>query len=124
MLSARIDIITKEKLNERLAMGLVHVINSLIRLLNRTRTRTGSHGICLKNILELICNEAVEFYLRLDHGLKQDVREWLTGSHNVNMNSTYNAELALLMDIVYKINKILIYLLFHSFLMLRKGGMI
>ena len=29
----------------------------------------GSHGT-LRTILELICNESVEFNLRLDHGLK------------------------------------------------------
>ena len=33
-----------------------------------------------RNILELICDEPVEFNLRLDHGLNGDVREWLTGS--------------------------------------------
>ena len=37
----------------------------------------------LRNILELICNEPVEFNLRLDHGLNQDVREWHPGSDNV-----------------------------------------
>ena len=50
----------------------------------------GSHGT-LRNILELICNEPVEFNLRLDHGLNEDVQEWLIGSDKV--------ELALLMDI-------------------------
>ena len=34
----------------------------------------------LSNILELICNEPVEFNF---HGLNGDVREWLTGSDNV-----------------------------------------
>ena len=34
-------------------------------------------------ILELICNEPAEFNLRLDHGLNEDVREWLTGPVNV-----------------------------------------
>ena len=37
----------------------------------------------LRNILELICNEPVEYNLRLDHGLNEDVREWLTGPVNV-----------------------------------------
>ena len=37
----------------------------------------------IRNILELICNEPVEFNLRLDHGLSGDVREWLTGPDNV-----------------------------------------
>ena len=37
----------------------------------------------LRNILELICNEPVEFNFRLDHGLNGDVREWLTGPNNV-----------------------------------------
>ena len=36
----------------------------------------------LRNILELMCNEPVEFNLRLDHGLNRDVQEWLTGSDN------------------------------------------
>ena len=45
----------------------------------------GPHGT-LRNILELIFNEPVEFNFRLDHGLNQDVREWLTGSDNVNMD--------------------------------------
>ena len=39
----------------------------------------GSKGN-LRNILELICNEPVEFNLRLDRGLNEDVREWLTSS--------------------------------------------
>ena len=34
----------------------------------------GSHGT-LRNILELICNEPVEFNLKLDHGLHGDVLE-------------------------------------------------
>ena len=34
----------------------------------------GSHGT-LRNILELICNEPVDFNLRLYHGLNGDVRE-------------------------------------------------
>ena len=33
----------------------------------------------LRNILELICDEPVEFKIRLNHGLNGDVREWLTG---------------------------------------------
>ena len=37
----------------------------------------------LRNILELIWNEPVEFHLRLDHSLNGDVREWLTGSDNI-----------------------------------------
>ena len=42
----------------------------------------GSHGT-LRNILELICNEPVEFNRRLDPwSLNRDVREWLTGSDN------------------------------------------
>ena len=42
-----------------------------------------SHGT-LRNILELVCNEPVEFnFLRLDHDLDGDVREWLTGPDNV-----------------------------------------
>ena len=48
----------------------------------------GSNGT-LRNILELICNEPVEFNLRLDHGLNHDVQEWLTGSNNANMNDIY-----------------------------------
>ena len=44
-----------------------------------------SHGTS-RNILELICNEPVEFNLRLDHGLNWDIQEWLTGSDNMNMN--------------------------------------
>ena len=32
----------------------------------------------LRNILEVICNEPVEFNLRLDHSLNGDFREWLT----------------------------------------------
>ena len=42
----------------------------------------GSHGT-LRNILELIYNEPVEFNLRLDHGLNGNIQEWLTGSDNV-----------------------------------------
>ena len=42
----------------------------------------GPHGT-LRNILELFCNEPVEFNLSLDHGLNEDVREWLTGPVNV-----------------------------------------
>ena len=42
----------------------------------------GSYGT-LRNILELICNEPVEFNLRLYHGFNGDVREWLPGSDNV-----------------------------------------
>ena len=42
----------------------------------------GSNGT-LRKILELICNEPVEFNLRLDHGLNEDVREWLTGPVNI-----------------------------------------
>ena len=42
----------------------------------------GSKGT-LRNIQELICNEPVQFKLRLDHGLNEDVREWLTGPVNV-----------------------------------------
>ena len=30
-----------------------------------------------------ICNEPAEFNLRLDHGLNEDVREWLTGPVNI-----------------------------------------
>ena len=40
------------------------------------------HGT-VRYILELICNEPVEFNLRLDHGFNGDVREWFTGSDNV-----------------------------------------
>ena len=39
----------------------------------------GSHGT-IRNILELVCSEPIEFNLGLDHGLNGDVREWLTGS--------------------------------------------
>ena len=35
----------------------------------------GSNGT-LRNMLALICNEPVEFNLRLDHGLNGDVREY------------------------------------------------
>ena len=34
----------------------------------------GSHGTS-RNILEVICNDSVEFNLRLAHGISQDVRE-------------------------------------------------
>ena len=44
---------------------------------------SGYHGT-LRNFLELICNEPVEFNLRLDYGLSGDVRKWLTGSDNVS----------------------------------------
>lgn len=37
----------------------------------------GSHGN-MKNILEVICIETMEFNLRLDFGLYKDVRDWLT----------------------------------------------
>ena len=40
------------------------------------------HGT-LRNILERICNEPVEFNLRLDHDLNGDVRERVAGSDNV-----------------------------------------
>ena len=42
----------------------------------------GSH-CTLRNIMELICNEHIEFNQRLDHGLNRDVRERLTESDNV-----------------------------------------
>ena len=43
----------------------------------------GSNGT-LRNILELICNEPVEFnFLRLDHGLNREIRKWLTGPNNI-----------------------------------------
>ena len=42
----------------------------------------GSNGT-LRKILELICNEPVEFNLRLDHSLNGDVQEWLTEPDNV-----------------------------------------
>ena len=38
----------------------------------------GSRGT-LRTILELICNESVEFNIRLDHGLNRDIQEWLPG---------------------------------------------
>ena len=58
----------------------------------------GSKGT-LRNILKLFC-KPVEFNLRLDHGLSEDVREWLTGPVNVLMidiqsRSEYSANMQL-----------------------------
>ena len=54
-------------------------IESSLLVYNHTRLVS----CAIKNILELICNEPAEFNLRLDHGLNEDVREWLTGPVNV-----------------------------------------
>ena len=62
--------------------------NSYLDLLHKLQLDSNDSALCgskgtLRNILELICNEPVEFNLRLDHGLNEDVREWLTGPVNV-----------------------------------------
>ena len=61
---------------------------SYLDLLRKLQLDSNDSALCgprgnLKNILELICNEPAEFNLRLDHGLNEDVREWLTGPVNV-----------------------------------------
>ena len=62
---------------------------SYLDLLRKLQLDSNDSALCgskgnLKNILELICNEPVEFNLRLDHyGLNEDVREWLAGPNNV-----------------------------------------
>ena len=61
---------------------------SYLDLLRKLQLDRNDSALCgskgnLRNILELICNEPAEFNLRLDHGLNEDVREWLTGPVNV-----------------------------------------
>ena len=61
---------------------------SYLDLLLKIQPNSNDSALCcsnvtLRNILELICNEPVEFNLRLDNGLNEDVQEWLTGPDNV-----------------------------------------
>ena len=61
---------------------------SYLDLLCKLQLDSNDSALCssngnLRNILELICNEPVEFNLRLDHGLNENFREWLTGPNNV-----------------------------------------
>ena len=58
---------------------------SYLYLLRKIQFDTNDSPLCgsngtLRNILELICNELVEFNLRLYHGLSGDVREWITST--------------------------------------------
>ena len=69
-----------------LIASLVKIFGSLLRKF-QFDTNDSYSALCgsnctLRNIMELICNEPVEFNLRLDHGLNGDVREWLTGPDN------------------------------------------
>ena len=66
----------------------LHDSFSHLDMLRKLQLDSNDSALCgskgnLKNILELICNEPAEFNLRLDHGLNEDVREWLTGPVNV-----------------------------------------
>ena len=61
---------------------------SYLDLLRKLQFDTNDSALCdsnstLRHILKLICDEPVDFNLRLDHGLNGDVQEWLTGPDNV-----------------------------------------
>ena len=84
---AIINILCKRRRGGQLKTLRKSYLDLLRKLLFDTNDKSGSaicgsHGT-LRNILELICNEPVEFQSRLDHGLNGGVREWLRGPDNV-----------------------------------------
>ena len=64
----------------RLGGQLKTLLKSYLDLLRKLQFDTNGSALCgsngtLRNTLELICNEPVEFNFRLDHGLKMEMSE-------------------------------------------------